>query len=88
MKNYPIHRFTFKHSYQRRRDFINKNVNIVNSAMRTHQSDGTYHLIDLYLHFAAEDGLMSPLLTYDGTHLNEKGYALWVSIVKPYITQK
>jgi lysophospholipase L1-like esterase len=56
--------------------------------MRTHQSDGTYHLIDLYLHFAAEDGLMSPLLTYDGTHLNEEGYALWVSIVKPYITQK
>ena len=29
------------------RDFINKNVNIVNNAMRTHQSDGTYHLIDL-----------------------------------------
>lgn len=70
------------------RDFINKNVNIVNNAMRTHQSDGTYHLIDLYLHFAAEDGLMSPLLTYDGTHLNKKGYALWVSIVKPYIIQK
>ena len=70
------------------KDFINKNVNIVNSAMRIHQSDGIYHLIDLNPHFAAEDGLMSPLLTYDGTHLNEKGYALWVSIVKPYITQK
>ena len=70
------------------RDFINKNVNIVNKAMIKHQADGTYHLIDLNPHFAAEDGLMNPLFTYDGTHLNEDGYELWGSIIKPYIAQK
>ena len=56
--------------------------------MIKHQADGTYHLIDLNPHFAAEDGLMNPLFTYDGTHLNEDGYELWGSIIKPYIAQK
>ena len=70
------------------RDFINRNVNIVNSAMRSHQSNGTYCLIDLNPHFTTKNGLIRASLTYDGTHLNKKGYKLWASIIKPYLSQK
>jgi lysophospholipase L1-like esterase len=33
----------------------------------------------------SDGGLRPELLQKDGLHLNRKGYALWVSIVKPVL---
>lgn len=41
--------------------------------------------IDLTPVFAANDGTLRPELTYDGLHLNEKGYEVWAEKLKPYI---
>ena len=42
-----------------------------------------YNVIDLYVEFVNEKGLMQEELTTDGVHLNEKGYEKWVKTVKP-----
>ena len=42
-----------------------------------------YNVIDLYVEFINEKGLMQEELTTDGVHLNEKGYQKWVETVKP-----
>lgn len=42
-----------------------------------------YNVIDLYVEFVNEKGLMQEELTTDGVHLNEKGYQKWVKTVKP-----
>ena len=67
------------------RDFINEKIDIVNASIRIHQSDGTYSLIDLNPHFATDDGLINTSLTYDGTHLNSKGYLLWSELIMKYL---
>ena len=67
------------------RDFINEKIDIVNASIRIHQSDGTYPLIDLNPHFATDDGLINTSLTYDGTHLNSKGYLLWSELIMKYL---
>jgi lysophospholipase L1-like esterase len=67
------------------RDFINEKIDIVNASIRIHQSDGTYSLIDLNPHFATDDGLINTSLTYDGTHLNSKGYFLWSELIMKYL---
>ena len=67
------------------RDFINEKIDIVNASIRIHQSDGTYPLIDLKPHFATDDGLINTSLTYDGTHLNSKGYLLWSELIMKYL---
>ncbi|OUT99363.1 MAG: hypothetical protein CBB92_05595 [Flammeovirgaceae bacterium TMED32] len=67
------------------RDFINEKIDIVNASIRIHQSDETYSLIDLNPHFTTDDGLINPSLTYDGTHLNSKGYLLWSELIMKYL---
>ncbi len=67
------------------RDFINEKIDIVNASIRIHQSDGIYSLIDLNPHFTTDDGLINTSLTYDGTHLNSKGYLLWSELIMKYL---
>ena len=67
------------------RDFIKEKIDIVNASIRIHQSDETYSLIDLNPHFTTDDGLINPSLTYDGTHLNSKGYLLWSELIMKYL---
>lgn len=38
--------------------------------------------VDIAARFADADGNLDPALTIDGLHLNEKGYALWHSLLK------
>ena len=38
--------------------------------------------LNLYLSFLNDSGRMDPMYSYDGLHLNDKGYALWVKILK------
>jgi len=42
-------------------------------------------VLPLYAAFNAGDGI-DPTLTYDGVHLNAKGYAKWTDLLKPVIT--
>jgi len=44
-----------------------------------------YQVIDLLATFVYEQGLLKEELTYDGLHLNDAGYTLWVEIVKLYL---
>ncbi|MBL6649681.1 MAG: GDSL family lipase [Flavobacteriaceae bacterium] len=46
-----------------------------------------YTVIDLYSLFVNDSGLIINELTYDGVHLNEKGYDRWVKFIKPIVSQ-
>ena len=50
--------------------------------------DKRLEFIDIWQPMLGEDGKPKPeLFVPDGIHLNAKGYALWTSIVKPYLTE-
>ena len=41
--------------------------------------------IDLYSHFATEEGKMNPLYSNDGLHINGEGYKLWRQVIENQI---
>ena len=43
--------------------------------------------IDLYPHFADENGNLKAELTNDGLHLLAPGYMIWKEVLLPYITE-
>lgn len=43
--------------------------------------------IDLHSRFVAESGELKQELSYDGLHLNYKGYKLWAEALKPFRSQ-
>ena len=47
----------------------------------------SYSVIDLYSIFVNDSGLIIDELSYDGVHLNEKGYDHWVNFIKPILDQ-
>lgn len=47
----------------------------------------SYSVIDLYSIFVNDSGLIIDDLSYDGVHLNEKGYDRWVKFIKPIVDQ-
>ncbi len=57
-------------------------IHAVNDIIRENEYNGNYQVIDLHQHFTNPEGLMKKELTKDGTHLNEKGYEVWVEAVK------
>ncbi len=46
-----------------------------------------YTFIDLYPTFAGPQGELKKELTNDSLHLMANGYALWVEILRPYVTE-
>ena len=51
--------------------------------------DKRLEFIDIWQPMLGEDSKPKPdLFVPDGIHLNAKGYALWTSIVKPYLTER
>ena len=64
-------------------DFMKENINLVNEIIRAHANDNIYTAIDLNSIFSDEAGFLKKDLTYDGTHLNDAGYAVWVEALKP-----
>ncbi|MDO5036206.1 MAG: serine hydrolase [Porphyromonas sp.] len=59
----------------------------INTRLKALPSTHPYiKLIDLYPHFVKEDGLtLREDLTYDGLHLNARGYEIWTEILAPYM---
>ena len=62
-------------------------VRDVNSTLSQGARTQKYTFIDLYKLFADDDKLLKLELTYDGTHLNEKGYQIWVDQEKKIIDE-
>ena len=67
-------------------DFMNKNILKVNTMLKQQKGKHNYILIDLNASFTNEKGFLKEEFTYDGVHLNEKGYNHWVEILKPIIS--
>ncbi|WP_010182491.1 GDSL-type esterase/lipase family protein [Aquimarina agarilytica] len=60
----------------------------VNKTLKTNETSGDYQVIDLYASFVNSTGFLKEAFTYDGLHLNDKGYALWVNVLKSYLVVK
>ncbi|MGZ4044580.1 MAG: GDSL-type esterase/lipase family protein, partial [Bacteroidia bacterium] len=65
---------------------MNEKINNLNDKLLALSSK--YHLkyIDVAKTFMA-NGELNPGLTFDGVHLNGKGYLLWRDILKPYMEE-
>jgi lysophospholipase L1-like esterase len=67
-------------------DFMNKNILKVNTMLKQQKGERNYILIDLNASFKNDNGFLNEKFTYDGVHLNDKGYTHWVEILKPIIS--
>lgn len=57
----------------------------VNGMIKTFVSKSKFEIIDLYSIFVNKEGKMKKELSYDGVHLNDKGYSVWVDYIKPTV---
>jgi len=57
----------------------------VNGKIKTFVSQSKFEIIDLYSIFVNKEGIMKKELSYDGVHLNDKGYSVWVNHIKPTV---
>ena len=61
---------------------INKDILSLNKALERLASDMDIKFIGLYEHFADPNGGLRAEFTFDGLHLNGKGYLQWVTIIR------
>tara|TARA_A100001035_G_C27761916_1_gene491672 strand:+ start:839 stop:1537 length:699 start_codon:yes stop_codon:yes gene_type:complete len=57
----------------------------VNGIIKSFVSQSKFEIIDLYSIFVNDEGKMKQELSYDGVHLNDKGYSVWVDHIKPTV---
>lgn len=55
-----------------------ENIMTVNTLLKNAESQRLYQFINLYEDFVLEDGKMDMALSYDGVHLNDAGYQVWI----------
>ena len=67
------------------KEIYKEKIIAVNKMIKTFVSQSKFEIIDLYSIFVNEDGRMKKELSYDGVHLNEKGYTVWVDYIKPTV---
>ena len=67
------------------KEIYKNNILKVNEIIEANEKENAYEIIDLYSIFATENGLIKKELSYDGIHLNEKGYNTWVEFIKPIV---
>ena len=58
-----------------------QDVALVNAMLKDIADEEDVDYLDLYRHFANEEGKMNPEYSNDGLHLNAAGYQLWKDIV-------
>ena len=66
-------------------EFMKEYISIVNAIIKANENKGKYKVIDLHTVFADTNDLMKKEFTYDGTHLNDAGYKVWVNFIKQYV---
>lgn len=67
------------------KEIYKEKIIAVNEMIKTFVSQSKFEIIDLYSIFANDEGRMKKELSYDGVHLNEKGYSIWVDHIKPTV---
>ena len=63
--------------------YIAISIKNINKIIIENQENDLYSVIDLYSIFVNNKGQLKNDLTYDGLHLNEKGYEVWSKLIKP-----
>lgn len=61
----------------------NQRIRSVNKFIIENQQKELYSVINLYPLFVNKKEQLKNNLTYDGLHLNEQGYEVWSSLIKP-----
>ena len=61
----------------------NQSIKNINKIIIENQEKELYSVIDLYSIFVNNKGQLKNDLTYDGLHLNKKGYEVWSKFIKP-----
>ncbi|GEM_PF-60977 len=61
-------------------------ISVINRGLRELAEREGVIYIDLYTHFANEDGKLKPEYSNDGLHLMGKAYMEWAGIISPYIS--
>jgi len=69
------------------KESMKANITKVNDIIKARETDGTYTVIDLHSVFTNNQGLLKSELTYDGTHLNDAGYKVWVDFIDSIVKQ-
>ena len=86
-KNSPTTKVCVQSILPNRKEEAATTARAVNNMLRQNAAKQKYTFIDLYKYFADDDKLLQNELTYDGTHLNEKGYQIWVDQEKKTIDE-
>ncbi|MGV2452426.1 UNVERIFIED_CONTAM: GDSL-type esterase/lipase family protein [Ralstonia mannitolilytica] len=63
---------------------LNSSINTYNSMLRNYCLKNNISYIDLNSHFL-KNGELDSRYTFDGVHLNAKGYFLWKNLINPYL---
>ena len=63
----------------------NQTIQYINQEIQKLCQEYGHTYIDLYPHLLDEDGYLRKDLSDDGLHLNANGYAIWTSLLKPYL---
>ncbi|MGB5595421.1 MAG: GDSL-type esterase/lipase family protein [Crocosphaera sp.] len=66
----------------------NNDLFLVNDNLKQLAQEFNYQYIDLYSSFIDASQQLNPDYTYDGVHLNGKGYLLWGKLIKTYVDQE
>jgi len=64
---------------------LNRRVRALNERLRSEAEKRGLTYIDLYSRLADNSGGLPEELTYDGLHLNARGYQLWAETIRPYL---
>lgn len=57
----------------------------INELLKVVATEEEVTYIDLYAHFATEEGKMNPQYSNDGLHINGEGYKLWRQVIEDQI---
>lgn len=63
-------------------DYCNKNIPLINNAVRTFCEESSINYIDTYVRFCNSDGRIDKELFRDGIHPSEKGYVVLSDLLK------
>jgi lysophospholipase L1-like esterase len=79
----PVNNKLFYKAWNRTID--NAHVIHLNKELFALAKELNINFINLFSLFTAENNELNPLYTYDGIHLNGKGYLVWKSAVDQYV---
>ena len=67
---------------------MNGRIVFLNKSLSALANEKGYIFIDLHSHFTkADNGGINPYMTYDGVHLNYRGYKLWYDLIKKHLNE-